>query len=284
MRLIPLLRVKPFSIILITALSLLFKLPASGQCVPLLNGFAHNDYWHKHPLFDALNNGYTNVEADVYLHKGQLVVTHLLPVINHHRTLEKLYLKPLYDYVNQNDGKVYQGYDNPVTLMIDIKSDANKTYAVLKPLLEKYRSLLSGYKDGRLVMRPVRVVLSGHKPYDMLRGDKDRLAFIDEDLRKITRDTSDKQNMFSMASCKYSKLLKWKGTGLLSTQEKQKLCAYVRMAHHCGAKVRLWASPDNKIVWRQLLQCGVDLINTDNLVRLRNFLTADQVSYTVVAN
>ena len=34
-----------------------------AQSAPLLNGFAHNDYRHKHPLFDALDNGYTNIEA-----------------------------------------------------------------------------------------------------------------------------------------------------------------------------------------------------------------------------
>jgi len=284
MQLIPLFRTKPFKTIIVALLFLSIKFSGKAQCVPLLNAFAHNDYWHKHPLYDALDNGYTNVEADVYLHKGKLVVTHLFPVINHHRTLEKLYLKPLYDYVNQNNGKVYEGYDNPIILMIDIKSDANKTYAMLKPLLEKYRSLLSGYENGKLVLRPVRVVLSGHKPYDLLRDDKNRLAFIDEDLRKIPRDTSDKQNIFTMASCKYSKLLKWKGSGTLSDQEKQRLCSYVSMAHHCGAKVRLWASPDNKNVWRELLQCGVDLINTDNLVRLKNFLVTDDVTFNVKTN
>jgi hypothetical protein len=261
---------------LLCALGILFfNQQACAQNLPLENAFAHNDYQHKRPLFEALNNGYTYMEADVYIYKNRLVVTHVLPAIHHHRTLEGLYLQPLADHVRDNNGEIYPGYTGPVTLMIDIKSDAAKTYQLLKPILEKYRPLLSGYQNGQFQPGQLRIVLSGHKPSELLRDDPDRLAFIDEDLRKINRDTSATENVFAMASCKYSKLLKWKGSGLFSLREKNRLSAYTDLAHRCGAKVRLWSSPDNEKVWRQLLQCGVDLINTDKLARLKTFLTKD---------
>lgn len=262
--------------LLLVALAVFCTDAAKAQNIPLINAFAHNDYQHKRPLFEAINNGYTYIEADVYIHKNQLVVTHVLPSIHHHRTLENLYLQPLADYVQKNNGEVYPGYTAPVTLMIDIKSDGAKTYQLLKPILEKYRSLLSGYQNGQLQTGVVRIVLSGHKPYDLLRDDQNRLAFIDEDLRKINRDTTANENMMAMASCKYSKLLKWKGSGLFSSRERNRLAAYVDQAHRCGAKVRLWSSPDNQAVWKQLLQCGVDLINTDKLARLKDFLNSDE--------
>lgn len=250
---------------------------ANAQNTPLSNAFSHNDYQHKRPLFEAINNGYTYIEADVYVHKDKLVITHVLPAIHHSRTLEGLYLQPLADYIQQNNGEVYTGYDKPVTLMIDIKSDPKKTYQLLKPLLEKYRSLLCGYQNGVWQNGPVRIVLSGNKPYETLRADADRLAFIDEDLRKINRDTTaSSESMLAMASCKYSKLMKWKGSGPLSPREKDRLSAFVDQAHRAGAKVRLWSSPDNKAVWQQLLDCGVDLINTDKLARLRDFLVKDE--------
>jgi hypothetical protein len=44
-----------------------------------------------------------------------------------------------------------------------------------------------------------------------------------------------------------------------------------------GAKVRLWASPERKAVWDELLKCGVDLINTDQLVTLKNYLNEKPV-------
>jgi hypothetical protein len=79
-----------------------------------------------------------------------------------------------------------------------------------------------------------------------------------------------------MASCKYSSLLSWDGEGSFPDAEKSKLCTVVAMAHKMGVKVRLWASPENKAVWGQLLNCGVDLINTDQLADLKNYLTTQQ--------
>jgi len=250
---------------------------ARSQSIPLLNGFAHNDYLHKHPLYDALQNGYTSIEADIFLRSNNLVVAHINPYFKGHRQLENLYLKPLLDHIYANGGQVYKGYTSPVTLMIDIKTEANSTYAALKPLLEKYKSILTRYENGKVVPGAVTVVLSGHKPYDMIKGEQTRLAFIDEDLRKAARDTCF-TNVFEMASCKYSNLLKWKGTGAISDSEQQKLMAYVAMAHRSGERVRLWASPENKAVWDELLKCGVDLINTDKLVQLKNFLIANEVA------
>src|ERR1700761_2393448 len=111
-----------------------------AQSTPLVNGFAHNDYRHKHPLYDALDNGFTNIEADIFLKDNKLIVAHVFPYFKGKRTLETLYLKPLSERIAANNGKVYTNYNTPVILMIDIKTDANKTYEALKPLLDKYRS------------------------------------------------------------------------------------------------------------------------------------------------
>jgi hypothetical protein len=263
--------VNPLKTSLFVALLFVQLHVARSQSVPLPNAFAHNDYSHKHPLYDALQNGYTNIEADIFLLHNNLVVAHINPYFKGHRQLENLYFKPLLEHINENSGQIYQGYANPVTLMIDIKTEANSTYAALKPLLEKYKSILTKYENGKVVPGLITVVLSGHKPYDVIKGEKSRLAFIDEDLRKTARDTS-YVNVCEMASCKYSNLIQWRGNGVFSDVEKDRLRAYVEMAHKSGEKVRLWASPDNKAVWNELLKCGVDLINTDKLVALKNFL------------
>lgn len=137
--------------------------------------------------------------------------------------------------------------------------------------------MLSSFTDGKVSPGAVTIVLSGHKPYDVIKNEDNRLAFIDEDLRKTPKDTA-VANVFTMASCKYSKLLKWKGSGNISDREKQRLCNYVTMAHKNGEQVRLWASPDNKAVWKEMLVCGVDLINTDKLVLLKNFLLTNKTT------
>ena len=75
-----------------------------------------------------------------------------------------------------------------------------------------------------------------------------------------------------MASTKYSNVLKWKGKGEIPKEEKEKLITLVNQAHKEDKVVRLWASPENKKVWTELLNCGVDLINTDKLEMLGAFL------------
>ncbi|MFI5162689.1 MAG: phosphatidylinositol-specific phospholipase C/glycerophosphodiester phosphodiesterase family protein [Sphingobacteriales bacterium] len=252
-----------------------------AQSIPLLNGFAHNDYRHKHPLFDALDNGYTNIEADIFLRDTNLVVAHICPMFREGKTLEKLYLKPLFDRVRQNNGRVYSNYMRPVILMIDVKSGSDNTYRQLERLLDKYRSMLTSYDNGTVIYRAVTVVISGHKPYGLLEGETNRLAFIDDDLRKVARDTV-MRDVFTMASCKYSRLISWDGKGIIPVLQQQRLCAFVAMAHSMGAKVRLWASPERKVVWDELLKCGVDLINTDQLVTLRNYLNANTVALAKV--
>ena len=57
-----------------------------AQSTPLLNAFAHNDYCHKHPLYDALENGFTSIEADIFLKDGKLIVAHIFPYFKGKRT------------------------------------------------------------------------------------------------------------------------------------------------------------------------------------------------------
>lgn len=258
-----------------TLVAMMFLLSATtveSQNIILPNAYAHNDYWHKRPLLDALDNGFTYVEADVYLKNGRLIVTHILPYFKNKKTLEELYLKPLLQYVNDN-AKSANPVNCPLTLMIDIKTDADKTYKALALLLQKYRSILSGYQNGELTMRNVSVVITGHKPYNMFTGEADRLAFLDEDLRQADKDSS--TNIYQVASCKYSSIVKWKGKGTISEKDVQRLEYFVLQAHKSGRKVRLWGSPDKKKVWSELLKCNVDLINTDKINTLRTFLTSE---------
>jgi len=47
---------------------------------------------------------------------------------------------------------------------------------------------------------------------------------------------------------------------------------FVQRAHQQGRRIRFWAAPDNPAGWRELQQAGVDLLNTDDLAGLREFL------------
>lgn len=46
--------------------------PTRTDVTPLPRAHAHNDYEHARPLLDALDHGFTSVEADVWLVDGEL--------------------------------------------------------------------------------------------------------------------------------------------------------------------------------------------------------------------
>jgi len=270
---------KLFGLTLILAIELAV-FPVAAQSLPLHHGYAHNDYHHKRPLYEALENGYTYIEADIYLWRNELVVAHVIPQLRSHKTLENLYLAPLRNCINGTDRKITIP-DAPITLMIDIKSGGERTYQALAMQLEKYQEILSEYRDGQVIQRQVTIVITGHKPVVFIKAQRNRFAFIDEDLLQVKDDTL-ATNLYQTASCKYARLLKWTGHGDLPAEERRMLCDYVTLAHRYGKKVRLWASPENHVVWNALLDCGVDLINTDRLTDLKEFLNDRQVIANVV--
>src|SRR3954464_3440838 len=93
----------------------------------LTRAHAHNDYEHARPLFDALDQGFCSVEADIYLVEGQLLVSHDRNKVRSERTLQALYLEPLRQRVQQNGGRLYKD-GPPAILLIDVKADAEATY------------------------------------------------------------------------------------------------------------------------------------------------------------
>ncbi|WP_242095157.1 hypothetical protein [Aestuariivivens sediminicola] len=106
--------------ILILFLSAVSCITVKNQ-LPLVNAHAHNDYEHERPLFDAIENGFISVEADVHLIHNELYVSHFTPtIIDESKTLEQLYLKPLDSIIKKNKGRIYKGYDGVFYLMIDI--------------------------------------------------------------------------------------------------------------------------------------------------------------------
>src|SRR5438093_3517715 len=130
--------------------------------VPLIRAHAHNDYEHGRPLFDALERGFCSIEADVWLVDGQLLVAHDRHQVKSERTLQTLYLDPLRERVRRNGGRVYRNGPE-VTLLVDVKSDAEKTYAVLREVLEEYSAMLAACRGGIIQTNAIAVIVSGNR-------------------------------------------------------------------------------------------------------------------------
>jgi glycerophosphoryl diester phosphodiesterase len=54
--------------------------------------------------------------------------------------------------------------------------------------------------------------------------------------------------------------------------ERDALRQWVARAHAQGRKVRFWNTPDRAEAWRILTEAGVDVIGTDDLSGLQEFL------------
>lgn len=231
---------------------------------PHLNAHAHNDYEHVRPLFNALDNGFTSVEADVHLIDGQLLVSHNKPG-KESRSLDQLYFYPLDSLVARN-GRIFQNYDQPFYLMIDLKTDAKTTYEAVNLLLGRYSRLRCQDK-----FCPVRIFVSGNRPLDKIGSSETKgLAFDGrpEDLGK-GYSTDD----MPVISDHYKNWSNWSGHQKSTPHDLQRIRDLAHRVHAEGKKLRLWAIPDNELAWEELLGAGVDIINTDKLKELNEFLS-----------
>jgi glycerophosphoryl diester phosphodiesterase len=251
---------------LVWSFMLSYRLQAQVQ--PLPKAHAHNDYLHQKPLHDALAHGFTSVEADVHLIAGELYVVHDKPESSQGlHTLKELYLEPLRKHIKKNRGYIYKQYTSPVYLMIDIKTDAQASYNVLKKQLVGYKEMIYSAANPK---GQVQIILSGNRPIEQVRNEPSSLVSIDgrpEDLPANYPVT-----FMPVISQNYYKIIRWNGQGNISQEEKQTLEQLVQTTHNQGKKLRLWASPEQVNVWQVLLEAGVDLINTDKLQELQSFM------------
>lgn len=242
--------------------------------VPLLRAHAHNDYNHERPLFDALDHGFTNIEVDIHLVDSKLLVAHDKEDVQIDRTLQSLYLNPLREHVRKNAGRIYS-FGPQVTLLIDIKSDAESTYVTLQNVLAYYGDILTTFGPNSLNEGAVVAIISGNRSLEMMKRQTVCYAGYDGRLEDLESDES--ATLIPLISEKWSSLFTWEGDSLMPLDQAQKLNDFVQKAHLKGRRVRFWGTLDDSSqaryeVWRKLISADVDLINTDNLKGLQQFL------------
>ncbi len=250
----------------------------AGVVHALPNAHAHNDYEHDRPLQDALDQGFTSVEADVWLVDGQLLVAHDLEDVDPARTLESLYLQPLADRVRR--GTVHQGWDGSLQLLIDIKSDGPTTYAAVSQALSQHKQILTRfaptYRAGA-----VEVVISGNRPLEQMRAERTRFAGYDGRLGDLASGLP--ATVMPLVSDNWANHFTWSGVGPMPAAEQARLQQLVADAHARGYRLRFWNTPDlagpqRTTLWSVLVDSGVDHVNTDDLTGLAAFLQARYAS------
>jgi len=240
---------------------------------------AHNDYYHKRPLHDALSYGFYSVEADVFSvpnHPNELMIGHVPREIRDGRTLRVLYLDPLKEIIQHNQGSVY-GDGRQFSLLVEFKNQALLGMDELEEQLKEYDDLVTSKQGDIITKRAIQVIAycqDGPPPErDIQRAAcKGNFSYL--------FDASRKDSWMPMIYDDWQTYFRWTGDEPISAQEKTQLYDMIREAHQRGAKLHFfnvasWSSTKAKHrVWQVLLNSGIDYIGSDNLQDLSNFMRA----------
>ncbi len=230
------------------------------------NAHSHNDYEQLQPFIQAYRELFGSVEADVYLSNNELLVAHEIRQLKSDRTLEKLYLEPINQYILSNAGHIYSDKNRSLQLLVDIKTEAVKTLASLIEILKKYPAIINN--------KNVHIVISGNRPPDSTYYQYPSYIWFDGRLNQSYSESA--LTKIALLSEDFNKFTKWKGTGAFLEADSLQISKMVETAHAIQKPVRLWAIPDQEKSWQLMKQLHVDYINTDKVAELADFLSANQ--------
>lgn len=224
---------------------------------------SHNDYEQKKPFDEAYNQQFGSIEADLFLVNDTLFTAHNREDITATRTFSRLYLQPILQKVQANNGNIYAQEDLKLQLLIDLKTPAEETLKALVALLSPHESIF-------VPKGPVKIVISGNTPApenfsqypDFIFFDgRPNIAYTNEQLKKI--------GLISQAFQKYSR---WNGEGDLTEKDRKALSKVIEQTHTLDKKIRFWATPDNINTWKAMMNLKVDFLNTDKVVQMGDYL------------
>lgn len=216
--------------------------------------FSHNDYLREAPFYEAYLERVGFIEADVFLQRKELLVAHTQEEIAADRSLEGMYLRPLQVSIRRNNGYVYADTTQELTLMIDIKSEANSTLSAIVAALKKYPEIINA--------ATLHVVISGNIP----APEKwDRFpAFINFDGRPGINYTPEQLRRVRLISDNFTQYSNWNGRTAMVAADIVKIGRVRDEIRAKGKPVRLWATPDIPNAWATLMKLQIDVINTDH--------------------
>jgi hypothetical protein len=242
---------------------------------PLTHAYSHRDCELNLPLWVSLAHGFTHIEVDVYCLFGNIFVAHDVQQLRPRKTLEKLYLEPLRNHLQKNNGQLFND-KTKLYLFVDMKTSAKSSYDILHRLLLRYNDIVTCFTPEQANDKPITIVISGNRlPYEVMEAQRERYAVLDGRLEDI--DLQRRLHVMPFISDNWQKQFRWQGFGTMPSYEQEKLQHILHAAHAHGQKVRFWGTSDKKgeereNLWKVLLAQDVDLISTDDVAGLKEFL------------
>ncbi|CZR56092.1 uncharacterized protein PAC_05980 [Phialocephala subalpina] len=260
----------------------------SGGVIPV-QCHAHNDYWHRIPLYEGLAAGCVGTEADIWIGNlpdgtVDLFVGHNSKSLTQSRTLRSLYLDPLFDILSYQNamspntpntttgtatgtqdilaietsspvGVFSTSPNTSLILALDFKTDGHKTWDTVVSQLDNLRSqnwLTYWTPSSGLVRRPVTVIGTGDTPFDLLTSNTTyRDIFYDAPLPSLSdADSPYNSNNSYYASSAIGKAVGAVRFGRLTDGQKDNVKEQVEKANDLGLVSRYWDTVSWPVGWR----------------------------------
>lgn len=226
------------------------------------NAHSHNDYMQEIPFWQAYYANFGSIEADVYPVKGKLWVAHTEKELSSDRTLENLYLDNISKQIKLNKGNIYPDAGKKLQLLIDIKQDYKTALSILVNTLKKYPEITGN--------SGIKIVITGGRPQPADFKNYPSYLYFDGDLDQ--NYSTDQLKRIGMFSADLPGLVKWNGKGIPRDEETEKIKQAVEKAHTQQKPMRFYGAPDFPNAWVNLMDLGVDYINTDHIPDLKKFM------------
>ncbi|MDF2552880.1 MAG: alkaline phosphatase [Chryseobacterium sp.] len=227
---------------------LLFLLIGINISAQTPKAHSHNDYEQKIPFWYALGAGAQSIEADVILENNELFVAHDKKSISKEKTFEILYLKPIEQTSDMN-----LNLQQPVQILIDIKTDAKTTLRKIISEIQKHPKIIN--------QKIFSFVISGNQPKpEEFISYPEFIKFDYQNLKNLTPQQLEKVALISLNFKQYSE---WNGKGGLTEEDLPKVTNIIKEAKSFKKPIRFWAIPNSKTSWNFFVNAGVDYINTD---------------------
>lgn len=218
---------------------------------------SHNDYAQRVPFFQAYAQQVSSIEADVFLHDGQLLVGHDVEDLRADMTFEALYVEPIVTLFARNGGRAFRDSDQTLQLMVELKSETDPTLRAVAALLGRWPEVF----DPEVNPAAVRVAVTGRVPAPEAFDRYPR--FLGFDGAWDADYTPEQLERIALISTNFRDFSQWNGKGTIIPDEKERLEQVIDRAHEQGKPVRFWNAPEGTTVYYTFYDMGIDYINTD---------------------
>ena len=240
---------------LLLALALTCCGAAAAQPPVLIH--SHNDYAQRVPFYQAYAQQVSSIEADVFLHDGQLLVGHDVEDLRADMTFEALYVEPIVTLFARNGGRAFRDSDQTLQLMVELKSETDPTLRAVAALLGRWPEVF----DPEVNPAAVRVAVTGRVPVPEAFDRYPR--FLGFDGAWDAGYTPAQLERIALISTNFRDFSQWNGKGTIIPAEKARIEQVINRAHELGKPVRFWNAPEGTTVYYTFYDMGIDYINTD---------------------